>query len=114
MPTALDGRSQRLQWTGDLAQDLGGHLGIQGRGLKPLVPEQHLDDTDIHFLFQQMGGVAVTQGMRGDAFVDLRGVCGQVTDAVELPGAYRVDGVLPGEQPAAVEQLALGTASPPP
>src|SRR5210317_2151523 len=50
MPEVLGGWSQRLQWTDDLAQDIGGHLGIEGGRLKPLVPEQHLDDADIHLL----------------------------------------------------------------
>jgi hypothetical protein len=60
MPVFLGGWSQRLQWTDDLAQDIGGDLGIQGGGLELLVPQQYLDDTDIHLLFQQVGGIAVT------------------------------------------------------
>ena len=59
MPVRLGGRSQRLQWTDDLAQDIGGHLGIEGSRLKLLVSQQHLDDADIHLLLQQVGGVAV-------------------------------------------------------
>jgi len=61
------------------------------------VPEQYLDDTDIHFLFQQVGGVAVTQGVHRHTLVDLRGGSGGVTDPVELTGAQWVDRVLSGE-----------------
>jgi len=70
--------------------------------------------TNIHLLFQQVGGIAVTQRVRGNALVDARGGCSHVTDPVELPGAHRVERVLPGEQPAPVEHLALGAGNPPP
>ena len=32
---------------------------IDGRGVEPLVSEQHLDDADVDLLFKQMGGEAV-------------------------------------------------------
>jgi hypothetical protein len=56
---ASGGGPQRLQWTGDLAQHLGGHLGVERGGLEALVSEQHLDHADIHLLLEQVGGVAV-------------------------------------------------------
>jgi hypothetical protein len=78
------------------------------------VPEQHLDHTDIHLLLQQMSRVAVAQRVWGDALVDPSGFGSQVTDAVELPGAHRVDRVLSREQPAPVEHLSFGMGVPPP
>ena len=50
---------QLLQWTDHLAQQIGGDLGIQRRGLELLVPEQDLDHTDIHLLLQKVGGETV-------------------------------------------------------
>ena len=50
---------QGLDRTHHLPQNIGGHLGIQCRGLQFLVPEQHLDNPNIHLLFQQMRGKAV-------------------------------------------------------
>ncbi len=40
-------RVQPLQRTDDLAQDVGGDLGIQGGGFQLLVPEQDLDQADV-------------------------------------------------------------------
>ena len=48
-----------LQRTDHLAQQVGRHLGIKGRRVQFLVPEQHLDDPDVDLLLQQMGGEAV-------------------------------------------------------
>jgi hypothetical protein len=42
----------RLQRTEHLAQGLGGHLGIERRGLELLVSEQDLDGTDILLLLE--------------------------------------------------------------
>ena len=51
--------SGRLQRTDHLAQDLGGHLGIERRGLQLLVAEQDLDGADIYLLLEQVRGEAV-------------------------------------------------------
>jgi hypothetical protein len=40
-------------------QDLGGHLGIQGGGVQPLVPQQHLDHPNVDLLLEQVGGKTV-------------------------------------------------------
>ena len=53
-------RLQGLDRTHHLTQNIGGHLGIQRRGLQLFVPEQHLDNPNIHLLFQQMRGKAVS------------------------------------------------------
>ena len=49
----------RLQWTDHLAQDLGRDMGVERCCLELLVAEQHLDHSDIHLLFEQVGGEAV-------------------------------------------------------
>ena len=54
----LPGR-QAVQRTGDFAQQVGGHLDIEGCRFQLLVPEQHLDDADVDLLFQQVGGETV-------------------------------------------------------
>jgi len=99
MPAASGGRSQQFQGADDLTQDLGGHLDIQGGSLEFFMPEQNLDDADIHPLFQPMGGETV-QGVQRNPFFDLCLGGSHVTGAVELTGAQRVDRVLAGEQPA--------------
>lgn len=43
---------QHLERADDFAQDIGGHLRVQCSGLELLMPEQHLDDTDIDLLLQ--------------------------------------------------------------
>ena len=103
-----------IQRADDPAQQVGGHGGVQGRGVQPLVPEQHLDDADIDLLLQQMGGKGMAQAVRGDALVDAGRRGGQVHGAVELARGHVVGGVQAREQPTTVPDLALGMAKPPP
>jgi hypothetical protein len=57
MPHAGDlRRVQSLDRADHFAQNVGGHLCIERRGFKLLVPEQHLDHPDIHLLLQEVGG----------------------------------------------------------
>jgi len=56
-------RCQSLQWADHLAQDFGGYLGVKGGGLQFFVPKQHLDDTDVDLLLQQVCGKTVPQGV---------------------------------------------------
>lgn len=56
-------RVQILQGADDLAQDVGGDLRIERRGIEPFVAKQNLDDTDIDLLLKQMGCEAVPQGV---------------------------------------------------
>jgi hypothetical protein len=65
---------QLFQRTDHLAQDVGGHLGVDRCGVQLLVAEQHLDHADVDLLFQQMGGKAVAQGVHGHALVDVAAV----------------------------------------
>ena len=83
---ALRGR-QNLQRTDHLAQDLGGHVGIQRRGLELLVPKQHLDHADVDLLLQQVRGEAVPQRVHRHALVDLSRQRGGMNSAIELAGA---------------------------
>ena len=82
---------QGLERTDHLAQNIGGDLGIQRRGLQFLVTEQHLDNPNVHLLFQQMRGKAVPQRMHRDALVDPGGLGGGMDGPVELARAERVD-----------------------
>ena len=50
---------QSLQRADHLAQDLGGDVRVDRRGLQPLVAEQHLDHPDVDLLLEQVGGKAV-------------------------------------------------------
>jgi hypothetical protein len=50
---------QVFQRADHLAQEVGGDLGIQGRGIELLVPKQNLDHADIDLLLQQVGGETV-------------------------------------------------------
>src|SRR5438477_614618 len=47
-------RRQTLQWTDHFAQHVGGYVGIKSGGLQLLVPKQHLNDTDVDLLLQQV------------------------------------------------------------
>ena len=50
-----------LQRAHNLADRLGGDVSIERGRLKVRVTEQHLDDANIDFLLEQMGGEAVPQ-----------------------------------------------------
>ena len=47
---------QTVQWTGDLMQQIGGHLYIERGVLELRMAEQHLDHTDVHLLFKEVRG----------------------------------------------------------
>ena len=55
----LPGR-QAVQRTGDLVQQVGGHLDVKRGVLELGVAEQHLDHADVHLLFEQVCGKTVT------------------------------------------------------
>src|SRR5579864_1331008 len=105
---------QTVQRTGDLMQQIGGHLGVKRGGLKLLVTEQHLDHADVHLLFEQVCGETVPQGVHGYTFVDVCGLGGGMNDAVQLPQAELVNGIAPGKEPPAIEHPALGPCDVPP
>ena len=111
--TALRG-VQLLQWAYDFAEDVGGDLRIERRRFEFLVPEQHLDQSDVDFLFEQVGGEGMAQGVHRDMFLDAGFIGGGMDGAVELSCAEVPDRILAGEQPAAVEHLALRPGNAPP
>jgi len=45
-------------------------MGVDHRGLDILVTEEFLDCPDIVAIFEEVGGEAVAEGVRGDRFVD--------------------------------------------
>ena len=95
-------RVQPLQQTDDLAQDVGGYLGIQGGRFQFLVAEQNLDQSDTDRLLQQVGGKGVAQRMHRDALVDAGFVGCGVDGPVELACAEVINRVKAGEQPTTI------------
>jgi hypothetical protein len=94
------GRGTWLQWTDHLAQDLGGHVGIERCRLKLLVAKQHLDYADIHLLLEQMRREAVAKRMEGDTLVDPRREGGLLHGTVELTSGQGLNRVQAREEPA--------------
>jgi len=45
-----------LERTDDLAQHLGGDVGVAGGGVELLVSEQDLDEADVDLVLEQVGG----------------------------------------------------------
>ena len=50
---------------------LGGQMEIDHGGIKAVVPEVLLDTPDVDACFQEMSGIAVSEGMNGDALCDI-------------------------------------------
>ena len=107
-------RSHGLQRTDDLAQDLGGHLGIERGGLEMPVSEQDLDHADIDLLLEQMSCKTMSQGMHRHALVDARCDRSGMYRSVQLPRGQGIDRILAGKQPPALEHLALRMGVAPP
>ena len=78
------------------------------------MPEQDLDDADVDAVLQQVGGEAVAQRVRADPLGDVGCACRLDDDAVKLPGADRLQGMLAGKQPAVAMHHALLAAGLPP
>src|SRR3546814_5014639 len=76
--------------------------------------EQRLDDAEIDAILEQVGGEAVPQGVRADALVDVRRLCGLDNDAVKLARADRRCGALSREEPAIGDEDALLPSGAPP
>ena len=69
-----------LQRALDRAQGAAVDAAVSGGGVELLVAEQHLDEADVDFPFQEVSGEAVPQGMQIYRLVDAGG----------LPGAMEV------------------------
>lgn len=78
------------------------------------MPQQRLDDADVDPVLEEVGRETVPQGVRPDALADTRRHTCLHDDAVQLPGAERLEVVLAGEQPAVDVQHALPPTDPPP
>lgn len=52
-----------IQWTFDLLESSGGHLGIYFDGFAAFVPQQRLNVAQVGAEFQQVGGKAVPEGV---------------------------------------------------
>ena len=50
---------------------LGGQVEVEHGGVQAVMAEVLLDATDIDAGFQEMGGIAVAEGMNGDALFEL-------------------------------------------
>src|SRR5258708_21322898 len=85
----------------------GRDLGVEGGVVQLRVPEQDLDDADINAVLEEMGGETVPQRVRSDPLGDLRGLCRLDDDAMELPGADWLHGVLSWKQPTVAMHHAL-------
>ena len=96
----LELQGEMLERAHDLADRLGGDLGVERRGVELRVPEQHLDHADVDVLLEQMGGEAVPQRVQRDALVDLGHLRRGMAGAVELACRQRVHRVAARKQPA--------------
>ena len=93
-------RHQPVEPPGDSVDRPGRDLGVESGRLKLGVTEQHLDDADVDILFEQVGGEAVTQRVRADAFADAGDLGGLLDCAMQLPRRDRIGAAAAGEQPA--------------
>src|SRR5271169_5369563 len=89
-----------------LAERADGDAGVERRRVELLVPEQNLDDPDIGFLLQEMGGKAVPQCVNADTFGNAGTPRCQANDPVELartgmlPAVARKQPGLTGRHPS--------------
>src|ERR1700758_3437005 len=88
-----------VERAGHGAHRSGRDLGVEGGVVQLRVPKQDLDDADIDTVFEKMGGETVAQRVRSNPLCDLRRLCRLDDDAMELPGADRLHGVLSRKQP---------------
>src|SRR6202023_1581692 len=85
----------------------GRDLGVEGGVIQLRVPEQNLDHADVDAVLEERGGETVARGGRSDPLGDFRGLCRLDDDAMELPGADWLHGVLSRKQPTVVMHHAL-------
>src|SRR4029077_2139796 len=81
-----------------LAERIDGDAGVECRRVELLVSEQHLDDADIGFLLQKMGGKAVPQRVNTDTLGNAGAPGGNKKEPVELAPTHVLSPVA-GEQP---------------
>src|SRR3984885_12867903 len=106
--------AELVERAGHGAHRSGRDLGVEGGVVQLRVPEQDLDDADINTVLEEMGRETVPQCVRSNPLGDLRGVCRLDDDAMELPGADRLHGVLSRKQPTVAMHHTLLVADLPP
>jgi hypothetical protein len=99
--------AELVEGAGHGAHRSGGNLGVEGGVVQLRVPEQDLDDADIKAVLEEMRGETVPQCVRSDPLGDLCRLCRIDDDAMELPGADRLHGVLSRKQPTVTMHHAL-------
>ena len=83
-PRSAGHLQQEVEWAGHLANRADRDAGVERRRVELLVSEQNLDDPDIGFLLQEMGGKAVPQRVNTDPFGNAGTSRCQANDPVEL------------------------------
>src|ERR1700688_1782198 len=106
--------AELVERAGHGTQRSGSRFGVEGGVVQLRVSEQDLDDADINAVLEEMGRETVPQCVRSDPLGDLRGLCRLDDDAMELPGADRLHGVLSRKQPTVAMHHALLVTDLPP
>src|SRR3954469_15695585 len=91
--------AELIERAGYGAHRSGRDLGVEGGVVQLRVAEQDLDDADVAAVLKQAGGEAVPERVRPDPLGDFGRLCRLHDDAMELPRADRLGGVLAGKQP---------------
>src|SRR6202167_2447072 len=99
--------AELVERAGHGAHRSGRDLGVEGGVVQLRVPEQDLDDADIDAVLEEMGRETVPQCARSDPLGDLRDLRRLDDDAMELPGADWLHGVLSRKQPTVAMHHAL-------
>src|SRR5436305_7894906 len=89
---------QEVERAGHLADRVERYAGVERRRVELLVSEQNLDDADIGFLLQEVGGKAVPQRMNADALGDAGTPRCQANDPMQLARTRMLPAVA-GKQP---------------
>src|SRR3954471_10833853 len=107
-------QAELVERAGHGAHRAGCDLGVEGGVVELRVPEQGLDDPDIGAVLEQVRREAVAECVRADPLGDVGRLRRLDDDAMELPGADRLQRMLTGEQPAvAMHDALLPTDLPP-
>src|SRR6516225_5058508 len=105
---------QQVERARHLAERVDGDAGVECRRVELLVSEQHLDDADIGFLFQKMGGKAVPQRVNTNTLGNAGALGCHANEPVELAPTHVLSPVA-GEQPelAGMHPSLLARSAPP-
>lgn len=81
----------------DVEQVFAAHVGVDHGGFGPGVAEQFLYVADVDPLLEQVGGVGVPEGVRGDGFDNTRPACIVLQDVSHTGRAVGLAGATFGE-----------------